>query len=159
MNKCISWKEYFMNVALLTSKRSKDLNTQVGACIVNNDNRIISTGYNGFVNGCGNDDFPKGRDGEWIDTKYPFVVHAEQNAILNAYSNDLKNCTIYVTLFPCNECAKAIVQAGIKHIIYLEDKYKNTDSVIAAKKIFDMVGVSYEKYEGEIIGDMLRKSC
>ena len=150
----LSWKEYFMNIAIIASKRSKDLNTQVGACVIDKNNRIISTGYNGFINGCNNDDFPQGREGKWIDTKYPFVVHAEQNCILNSHGIPLQGCIMYVTLFPCNECAKFIVQSGIKHIIYLDDKYSNTDSTIAAKKIFDTVGVTYEQYEGKIIRDL-----
>lgn len=156
MSNYLSWDEYFMNVAILTSKRSKDKNTQVGSCIVNKNNRIISTGYNGFVNGCKNNDFPQEREGEWLKTKYPYVVHAEANTILNAHGSNLEECTIYVTLFPCNECAKVIVQSGIRKIIYLEDKYKDMDNIIASKKILDIVGVKYEQFKGNtIIRDLL----
>ncbi|HHX36815.1 MAG TPA: dCMP deaminase family protein, partial [Clostridiaceae bacterium] len=119
----ISWDEYFMGVALLAAKRSKDPNTQVGACIVNPEKRIISTGYNGFPSGISDDDFPWNREGEFLDTKYPYVCHAELNAILNQPGTSLAGCSIYVALFPCNECAKAIIQAGIKEVVYLSDKY------------------------------------
>ena len=143
----ISWDEYFMGVAILASKRSKDPNTQVGACIVDNNNIILSTGYNGFPFGCSDDDYPWCRDGE--DTKYSYVVHAELNAILNARGKNLKGARLYVDLFPCNECAKAMIQKGIKEVIYLEDKYKDSVSVRASKKMFDMVGVKYRAYETE----------
>ena len=135
----ISWDEYFMSVALLAAMRSKDPNTQVGACIVGEDKRILSTGYNGFPCGCSDDEFPWEREGE--DTKYPFVVHAELNAILNANGKNLAGSKIYVALFPCNECAKAIIQAGIKEIIYLSDKYDGTPSVVASKKMLNAAGV------------------
>ncbi len=115
----ISWDEYFMGVAMLSSMRSKDPNTQVGACIVNEDRKIVGVGYNGFPTGCCDDDLPWEREGEWIDTKYPYVCHAELNAILNSIGGNLKGCTLYVALFPCNECAKAIIQSGIKKIIFL----------------------------------------
>ena len=127
----ISWDEYFMGVALLASKRSKDPNTQVGACIVDQNNVILTTGYNGFPKGCSDDEFPWDREGE--NTKYPYVVHAELNAILNASGKDLKGARIYVDLFPCNECAKAIIQSGIKEVIYLSDKYANTPATQASK--------------------------
>ena len=120
----INWDEYFMGVALLAARRSKDPNTQVGACIVNQENIILSTGYNGFPIGCSDDEFPWDRDSE--DTKYPYVVHAELNAILNAHGRSLRGAKIYVALFPCNECAKAIIQSGIKEVIYLSDKYATT---------------------------------
>lgn len=140
-NNYISWDEYFMGVALLASMRSKDPNTQVGACIVSPDNIILSTGYNGMPTGCSDDEFPWSREGEFAETKYPFVVHAELNAILNAHGRDLRNAKLYVALFPCNECAKAIVQAGMKEIIYLSDKYDGTPSNMAAKKILHAAGV------------------
>ena len=144
----ISWDQYFMGVALLSAKRSKDPSTQVGACIVNEDKRIIGIGYNGFPRGCSDDVFPWGKGSENpLETKYPYVVHAEPNAILNATSN-LKGCTIYVTLFPCNECAKAIIQSGIKEVIYFDDKYKDLPMTIASKKMFDLAGVKYRKFEG-----------
>ena len=119
----ISWDEYFMGVAMLSAMRSKDPNTQVGACIVNREHRIVGVGYNGFPTGCSDDDLPWDREGDWIETKYPYVCHAELNAILNSIGGDLRGCTLYVALFPCNECAKAIIQAGIRKIVYLSDKY------------------------------------
>ena len=135
-----------MGVALLASQRSKDPSTQVGACIVNDDNRIMSVGYNGFPRGCSDDEFPWEREGETTHTKYPYVCHAELNAILNAGGNSLKGCRIYVALFPCNECAKAIIQAGIKTIVYDCDKYADTPAVIASKRMLDAAGVRYYKY-------------
>jgi dCMP deaminase len=144
----ISWDEYFMGVAVLSSKRSKDPHTQVGACIVNSDKRIVGVGYNGFPRGCSDDDLPWGREGSALQTKYPFVCHAELNAILNSISRDLTGCRLYVALFPCNECAKAIIQSGIKEIIYLQDKYPDSDSVKASKFMFDRSGVTYRKFEG-----------
>ena len=142
----ISWDESFMGIALLSAKRSKDPNTQVGACIVNENKKIMSVGYNGFPHGCSDDEFPWERDGESsIDTKYPFVCHAELNAILNNAGASLKGCSIYVALFPCNECAKAIIQSGIKRVLYLSDKYKDTDGVKASKKMFDAAGVEYRQ--------------
>lgn len=139
----ISWEEYFMGVAILAGQRSKDPNTQVGACIVDENNVILSTGYNGFPIGCSDDEFPWDRTGE--NTKYPFVVHAELNAILNASGKSLRNSTIYVALFPCNECAKAIIQSGIKSICYLSDKYKDTPSTIASKLMLKKAGITLKK--------------
>ena len=145
----ISWDEFFMSIAILSAKRSKDPSTQVGACIVSKDNRILSIGYNGAPNGFCDDEFPWDREGNPLETKYLYVVHAERNAILNFRGSrkDLEDSKIYVDLFPCNECAKEIIQAGIKEIIYLSDKYANTDAVIASKKLCDMCGVSYRQYE------------
>lgn len=144
MTKHISWDEYFMGVAILSSYRSKDPSTKVGACIVNEDKRIIGIGYNGFPFGCSDDEFPWGKEGKDLDTKYPYVVHAEPNAILNS-TTSLKGSTLYVTLFPCNECAKLIIQSGIKHIIYMDDKYKDNDNNIASRKMFDAAGVTYKQ--------------
>ncbi|MCR5761416.1 MAG: dCMP deaminase family protein [Sphaerochaetaceae bacterium] len=141
----ISWDEYFMGVAYLSSRRSKDPNTQVGACIVNKDHKIVGTGYNGFPQGCSDDDLPWEREGGTLDTKYAFVCHAELNAILNSISRDLTGCTLYVDLFPCNECAKAIIQSGIKKVIYRDDKYAATDGVKASKMMFDKAGVEYKQ--------------
>jgi dCMP deaminase len=141
----ISWDEYFMGVALLSSQRSKDSNTQVGACIVSQENKILSVGYNGMPTGCNDDDMPWGRDGAKLDTKYPFVCHAELNAILNS-GHSLKGSRLYVTLFPCNECAKAIIQSGITEVIYLSDKYAGSDETKASKMMFDMVGISCRRY-------------
>ena len=137
----ITWDEYFMGVAMLAAHRSKDPNTQVGACIVSQDNIIISTGYNGMPKGCSDDEFPWDRTGE--QTKYPYVVHAELNAILNASGRDLRNSRIYVALFPCNECAKAIIQSGIQEVLYLSDKYKDTMGNLASKRMLDAAGVKY----------------
>lgn len=142
----INWDEYFMGIALLSGERSKDPSSQVGACIVSQDNKILSMGYNGFPIGCSDDDVPWEREGNVLDTKYPYVCHAELNAILNYTGASLKGSKLYVTLFPCNECAKAVIQSGIMEIIYLEDKYKDTDSVIAAKKLFDVCNIKYSQY-------------
>lgn len=144
----ISWDEYFMGVALLASKRSKDPNTQVGACIVDRNNVILTTGYNGFPKGCSDDEFPWDREGE--NTKYPYVVHAELNAILNASGKDLKGARIYVDLFPCNECAKAIIQSGIKEVIYLSDKYANTPATQASKLMLRTAGVKLTQMQPDI---------
>lgn len=141
----ISWDDYFMGVALLSGQRSKDPSTQVGACIVNYDNRIVSIGYNGFVNGCSDEDFPWEREGEFLQTKYPFVVHAEQNAILNAKGKSLDKCRIYVNLYPCHDCARNIIQSGIGEVIYLSNKYKDTDSIKASKMMFDKAGIKLTK--------------
>jgi dCMP deaminase len=138
----ISWDEYFMGVALLSAKRSKDPSTQVGACIVNSKNKIVGAGYNGLPAGCNDDEFPWDKTGDFLQTKYPYVCHAELNAILNNIGMDLHGCRIYTALFPCNECSKAIIQSGITEVIYLSDKYSGTDSFIASKKMLDTAGVS-----------------
>ena len=137
----INWVEYFMGIAMLAARRSKDPSTQVGACIVSQDNIIISTGYNGMPQGCSDDEFPWDREGE--ETKYPYVVHAELNAILNANGRDLRGSRLFVALFPCNECAKAIIQSGVKEVIYLSDKYAHTPTTIASKRMLDAAGVRY----------------
>ena len=135
MKRIISWDEYFMGVAKLSAKRSKDPNTQVGCCIVNNDKRIVAVGYNGLPRNCDDNDFPWNcREGALQDTKYAYVVHAELNAILNA-TTPLAGCTLYVTLFPCNECMKAIIQAGIKEVVYEDNKYDGKDFDLASKKM------------------------
>lgn len=140
----LSWDEYFMGIALLSAQRSKDPNTQVGACVVNDRNRIVGIGYNGFPAGCSDDDFPWEREGGFMDTKYPFVCHAELNAILN--SNPFgQGSRIYVALFPCNECAKVIIQSGIREVIYLSDKYADTESVQASKKMLSHTGITCRK--------------
>lgn len=144
----ISWDEYFMGVALLASKRSKDPNTQVGACIVSEDNIILSTGYNGFPAGCSDDEYPWARDGE--ETKYPYVVHAELNAILNSNGKSLRGASIYVALFPCNECAKAIIQSGIKEVVYLSDKYADTPATQASKRMLTSAGVCLRRLDTPI---------
>lgn len=142
----ITWDEYFMGIAILSSQRSKDPNSQVGACIVNDEMRILSIGYNGAPKGLSDDDMPWEREGAFVDTKYAYVCHSELNAILN-YAGNLKDTTLYVTLFPCNECAKVLAQKGIKEVIYLSDKYSGTDSDIVSKKILDAAGIKYRKYE------------
>jgi dCMP deaminase len=144
----ISWDEYFMGIALLSAQRSKDESTQVGACIVNSDNKILSVGYNGMPTGCDDDKMPWARQAACtLDEKYAYVCHAELNAILNNDGGTLKGAKIYSTLFPCNECAKAIIQSGIREVIYFADKYAETDSVIASKRMFEMVGVVCRQYE------------
>lgn len=143
----ISWDEYFMGVAILAGMRSKDPSTQVGACIVDNDNKILSQGYNGLPRGCSDDEFPWSREGNMLETKYPYVVHAELNAILNSRGTNLVGSKIYVALFPCNECAKAIIQSGIKEVVYLSDKYSDTDMVKASKRMFSAAGVKMTKLE------------
>lgn len=145
----LSWDEYFMGIAKLSALRSKDPNTQVGSCIVSDDNRILTIGYNGAPNGFNDKYFPWDREGTNLETKYFYVCHAEMNAILNFRGNrkDLENSKLYVDLFPCNECAKLIIQSGIKKVYYLTDKYNGTETNIASKKLFDMCGVTYEKLE------------
>ncbi|MGL4990001.1 MAG: deoxycytidylate deaminase [Sarcina sp.] len=132
-----------MGIALISSKRSKDPNTQVGACIVDSHNKIVGIGYNGFPIGCSDSDFPWENSGDFLDTKYPYTCHAELNAILNSSGKELEGCTLYATLFPCNECAKAIIQSGIKRVIYLSDKYKETDIVKASKKMFSKSNIEF----------------
>lgn len=143
----ISWDEYFMGISKLSGMRSKDPSTQVGACIVSEDNKILSMGYNGFPIGCSDDEFPWEREGEELNTKYPFVTHSELNAILNYRGGSLAGAKLYVSLFPCNECAKAIIQAGIKTVIYENDKYANMPNVIASKRMLSAAGVDYYQYE------------
>lgn len=142
----ISWDEYFMGIALLSGQRSKDPNTQVGACIVK-EKKIIGIGYNGLPIGCDDDEYPWDKEGDFLNTKYPYIVHAELNAILNSIKSDLKGATIYVGLFPCNECAKAIIQSGIKHIIYLSDKYGDSDIFLASKRLLNSAGVKFTQLE------------
>ncbi len=145
----IEWDEYFMGVALLSGKRSKDPNTQVGACIVNEEKKIVGVGYNGLPIGCSDDEYPWEREGEFLETKYPFVCHAELNAILNS-TKSLKSCTIYVALFPCHECSKAIIQSGIRELVYLSDKYDGTESNIASKKMLTSAGVKFRQLKSKI---------
>lgn len=149
MKNNLSWDEFFIGIAKLSAGRSKDPNTKVGACIVNNENRILSIGYNGTPNGYDDEFFPWQREGSFLETKYAYVCHAELNAILNYQGsrNDLKGAKIYVDLFPCNECAKAIIQAGIKEVVYLSDKYKDTDNNKASMKMFNKCGVKLRKLE------------
>lgn len=143
----ISWDEYFMGVALLSAHRSKDPGTQVGACIVNEQNKIVGTGYNGMPMGISDDEFPWVRQGNFLETKYPYVCHAELNAILNNIGTSLHGCRIYTALFPCNECAKAIIQAGIREVIFLSNKYETTDSAMASKRMLITAGVKIRPVE------------
>ncbi len=148
----ISWDEYFMSIALLSSMRSKDTNTKVGACIVSDEHKVLSLGYNGMPIGVSDEEIPWAGSKDnlpFLETKYPYVCHAELNAILNSNHN-LKGSTVYVTLFPCNECTKAIIQSGIKKIVYLSDKYHDTDAEVAARKMLDMAGIVYVPYQGRI---------
>lgn len=142
----IKWDEYFMGIALLSTNRSKDPNTSVGACIVSDDNKILSVGYNGMPIGCSDDEYPWAREGDNLNTKYFYVCHAEMNAILNYTGSNIKGAKIYTTLFPCNECSKALIQKGISEVIYQSDKYADTDSVIAAKRMLDSAGIVYREY-------------
>ena len=143
----ISWDEYFMGISKLSGMRSKDPSTQVGACIVSEDNKMLSMGYNGFPMGCSDDAFPWEREGDTLHTKYAFVTHSELNAILNYRGGSLSGAKLYVSLFPCNECAKAIIQAGIRTVVYESDKYADTPSGIASRKMLDAAGVRYYQYQ------------
>ncbi|NLK75455.1 MAG: dCMP deaminase family protein [Clostridiales bacterium] len=143
----LKWDEYFMGIALLSAERSKDPSTSVGACIVSEDNKILSVGYNGMPIGCSDDEYPWAREGSNLETKYYYVCHAELNAILNYTGTNMKGSKIYTTLFPCNECSKAIIQKGIKEIIYKSDKYAETDAVIASKRMLDSAGIKYRQYK------------
>jgi dCMP deaminase len=145
----LGWDAYFMGVAALSARRSKDPNTQVGACIVNDEKRIVGIGYNGFPKGCSDDVFPWGSDGSYLDTKYPYVVHAEANAILNA-TTPLKGSTMYVTLFPCNECAKLIIQSGITELVYHSDNNRETKEYQASMRMLGAAGVTIRRVEGEV---------
>ena len=142
----INWDEYFMGIATLTAMRSKDPNSQVGACIVSPENKILSLGYNGMPIGCNDDDMPWDREGDALDTKYMYVCHAELNAILNSAHNNLKGARIYVTMAPCNECAKAVIQSGIREVVYREDKYPDSPSSIASRMMFKASGVKVTQY-------------
>ena len=146
----ISWDEYFMGIALLSAQRSKDPRTQVGACIVNQRNKIVGVGYNGLPVGCSDDSFPWECEGDFLGTKYPFVCHAELNAILNNIGIDLEGCRIYTALFPCNECAKAIIQSGIKEVVYLSDKYHDTDNTKASRLMLETAGITMRKLSHNI---------
>ena len=157
--KVLNWDEYFIGIAMLAGLRSKDPNSQVGAVIVTPENRIVGTGYNGFITGIDESRFPWNREGEWLETKYPYVVHAEANAILNSTTSDLRGCRIYVTMFPCNECAKQIAQKKITEIVYLEDKYPNSPQGIAARRILEATGVQTRQAElPNLSGEMVRLS-
>ncbi|KAK2183049.1 hypothetical protein NP493_325g00010 [Ridgeia piscesae] len=141
----LEWPEYFMAIAFLSAQRSKDPFSQVGACIVNGEKKIVGIGYNGMPIGCSDDELPWQRTAEnRLDTKYPYVCHAELNAILNKNAADVKNCTIYVALFPCNECAKLVIQSGIRQVVYMSDKYHDKPEMIASRRLLQMAGVKFD---------------
>ena len=151
MSQIISWDEYFMGVAKLSAKRSKDPNTQVGCCIVNQDKRIVAVGYNGLPKNCIDEDYPwTSRVGDLHETKYAYVVHAELNAILNA-TTPLKGCTLYVTLYPCNECVKSIIQSGISEVIFEDNKYEGANFDLAAKKMLQSANIKIRQFKGSPI--------
>ena len=143
----INWDEYFMGIAILSAQRSKDPSTQVGACIVSSENKILSVGYNGMPRNCDDDVYPWDREGDELNTKYMFVCHAELNAILNYSGSNLKGSKVYVTLFPCNECAKALIQSGVSEVIYYSDKYSDSFSTLAAKRMFESAGIKMTAYK------------
>lgn len=147
MNSILSWDNYFMSIAKIASLRSKDPNTKVGAVLVDSSHHIVGTGYNGFPSGVDESQLPINREGDFLNTKYPFIVHAEINCILNTTVLSLKYTTLYCSLFPCNECTKAIIQKGIKEVVYLEDKYHNDDAYIASRKLLDLAGVQYRQLQ------------
>lgn len=143
----VEWEEYFMGIAFLAAQRSKDPATQVGACIVNSEKHIVGIGYNGFPINCSDDEFPWTKNSSNpMENKYMYVVHAEVNAILNKNSIDVKGCTLYVALFPCNECAKIIIQSRIKEVVYFSDKHADKPNTIASKKLLDAANVSYRQF-------------
>lgn len=144
----LSWDECFIQMAHLMAERSKDPSTQAGAVVVDPNNIIVGLGYNGFPRGCEDDKLPWAREGGFLDTKYAYVVHAEENAIYNA-NKETEGCRVYCTLFPCNECVKTIIQSGIKEIVFASDKYHDTDPWIAARKMLDLAGVKYRHYQPE----------
>ena len=156
-NVYLSWDEYFMGITVFTSLRSKDPSSKVGAVIVNQKNHIVGTGYNGFIAGINESQYNWEREGSWLDTKYPYVVHAEANAILNSTTNNLENCKIYTTLFPCNECAKQIAQKGIKEVVYLSDKHRNQEYHTASLKILKSANITYRKFELPSLISILKK--
>ena len=153
----LSWDEYFMGIAIFTSLRSKDPSSKVGAVIVNQKNKIVGTGYNGFIAGADESEFSWEREGEWLKTKYPYVVHAEANAILNSTTSSLDDCRIYTTLFPCNECAKKIAQKEIKEVVFLSDKHRDQDFHKAALKIFEVTGIRFRHLILPPLQELLKK--
>lgn len=150
-----NWDAFFMSIALITSLKSKDTNTKVGAVLVDENKHLIGTGYNGFPQGINDDELPMERTGEWLDTKYPYVVHAELNCILNSIMT-VKNCTMYCTLYPCNECAKALIQANVKRVVYLWDKHHDDDAYKASRRLFDMAGVKTEQIDESDVSGFIR---
>ncbi len=150
MKNNISWDEYFVGLAMLSAMRSKDPNTKVGACIVDDNHKVVSIGYNGMPCGCDESQLSWNK-GQGLDSKYLYVCHAEFNAILNTRNgSSLKGCTLYVTLFPCNECAKACIQVGIKEIVYVDNKYKDTTETQASLKMLSLAGIKLRHYEGKL---------
>ncbi|KAK7096812.1 hypothetical protein V1264_003871 [Littorina saxatilis] len=146
----LTWDEYFMATAFLSAQRSKDPRTQVGACIVSEDNKIVGIGYNGMPIGCSDDVMPWGRDShDVLETKQLYVCHAELNAVLNKNAADVKNCRIYVALFPCNECAKVVIQSGIREVIYYSDKYAAKDEFKASRRLLNIAGIKLRQFQPE----------
>ena len=154
----LSWDDFFMGLSVLAAQRSKDPSTQVGCCIVDPNNRILSLGYNGFPRGCDDRALPWAREGDFLDTKYAYVVHAEQNAVLNKNSASLEGARMYVGLFPCNDCAKVIIQSGIREVIYLSDKYHEAPAFVASRRMFDLSGVAYRQHAPTVDSITLRFS-
>lgn len=154
---CISWDNCFMGIALLLRLRSRDTNTKVGACLVNDRNEIISIGYNDFPLPETGIEFSWKRDGQYLQTKYPYVCHAELNTLISA-KGDTRNSKMYITSFPCSECAKAIIQAGVQRVIYSGDDCSNSNSSVAALELFkkydivinkiDCIEVKTQEFEG-----------
>lgn len=139
----LTWQEYFITIAQVCALRSKDPSTQVGTVIVNKNKEIIATGYNGLPWGCHDDNYPwENDDKNWLETKYPYVVHAEANAIIHARQNCF-GFSLYTTLFPCGECAKLIIQSGIKEIYYSSDKHNEKEEVIVAKRMLKDAGIVF----------------
>lgn len=157
MDTHISWDNYFMSIAIIASLRSKDPNTKVGAVLVDSQHRIVGTGYNGFPTGIDESQLSLTRGGDWISTKYPFIVHAELNCILNAITQSLQGTTLFCTLFPCNDCAKAIIQKGIKEVVYLSNKHSSNDIYIASKKLLDLSNIRYQQLDSFNIKEILER--
>ncbi|KAA8542117.1 hypothetical protein F0562_023269 [Nyssa sinensis] len=151
----LSWDDYFMAIAFLSAERSKDPNRQVGACLVSQSGIILGIGYNGFPRGCSDDKLPwskKSKTGDPLETKYPYVCHAEVNAILNTNHASAAGQRLYVTMFPCNECAKIIIQSGVSEVIYfVEKRLNNSDTAyIASHKLLSMARVKVRKHQPQM---------
>lgn len=151
----MNWDEYFMSIAVVVSLRSKDPNTKVGSCLVDENNHIIGTGYNWFIRNIDDNLFPTSREGSWLDTKYPYIIHAEANCLLNTVVSSLKNTTLYCTLYPCNECAKLIIQSGVKRVVYLDNKHKNDDIYVASERLFNSSSITVESMSDKFSISML----
>ncbi|XP_044493405.1 deoxycytidylate deaminase [Mangifera indica] len=151
----LTWDDYFMSIAFLSAERSKDPHRQVGACLVSQDGVILGIGYNGFPRGCSDDKLPwakKSKTGNPLETKYPYVCHAEVNAILNTNHASAVGQRLYVTMFPCNECAKIIIQSGVSEVIYfVEKRLNNSDTAyVASHQLLSMAGVKVRKHQPQM---------